>query len=297
MPVQAPARSYPRVEKVGLGEDLIDSRRQMMQIAQEKLQQYYDKGFVLLEQIFEEAEIGRLKERLPTLLAEDNPGKVLEKDGITVRSVYGSHLTDELFGRLTCDRRMLEPAQKILNSDVYVHQFKINLKAALSGDVWEWHQDYIFWLNEDGVPSPHLATAAVFLDDVNEFNGPMVFIPGSHNLGVINVKANSGILEQYRDGPEWISNLTADIKYSIPKPMVQELVASRGMEAPKGARGSVLLFHPDVIHASSPNISPYDRALVLITYNSIHNIPIPTANRRPDFLCSRRYQALEPELR
>jgi ectoine hydroxylase len=265
-----------------------------MQIAHEKLRQYYDKGFVLLEQIFDEAEIQRLKARLPTLLAEESPRRVLEKDGITVRSVYGSHMTDELFGRLTRDRRILEPAQQILRSDAYVHQSKINLKAGLSGDVWEWHQDYIFWRNEDGVQLPELTTATVFLDDVNEFNAPVVFIPGSHRRSVIDVKANSTIPEQYRDNPEWISNLTADIKYSVPRPMIQELVASRGIEAPKGARGSLLLFHPNVIHASSSNVSPFDRTLFLITYNSIHNIPVPMANRRPDFLCSRTYLALRP---
>jgi ectoine hydroxylase len=35
---------------------------------------------------------------------------------------------------------------------VYIYQFKINVKAAFGGDVWQWHQDYIFWRNEDGMP-------------------------------------------------------------------------------------------------------------------------------------------------
>ena len=29
---------------------------------------------------------------------------------------------------------------------------------------------------------------AIFLDDVNEFNGPLMFIPGSHRRGVVDAK-------------------------------------------------------------------------------------------------------------
>ena len=29
---------------------------------------------------------------------------------------------------------------------------------------------------------------AIFLDDVNEFNGPLMFIPGSHKKGVVDAK-------------------------------------------------------------------------------------------------------------
>ena len=30
---------------------------------------------------------------------------------------------------------------------------------------------------------------AIFLDEVNEFNGPLMFIPGSHKLGVLDAGA------------------------------------------------------------------------------------------------------------
>jgi ectoine hydroxylase len=77
----------------------------------------------------------------------------------------------------------------MLKSDANVHQFKINSKAAYRGDVWEWHQDYIFWQREDGMPTARVVNAVVFLDDVNEFNGPLLLIPTSHHLGVIDVPA------------------------------------------------------------------------------------------------------------
>ena len=69
-----------------------------------------------------------------------------------------------------------------------MHQFKINGKMAFEGDVWQWHQDYGTWLNDDLMPTERAMNVAIFLDDVNEFNGPLMFIPGSHRKGVIDAK-------------------------------------------------------------------------------------------------------------
>ena len=93
-----------------------------------------------------------------------------------MRSVYGSHETNALFRRLCHDSRLVEPAMQLLDGPVYLHQLKVNAKLGMVGDVWEWHQDFIFWLREDGMPRPLALTAAVFMDDVNEFNGPLLFI-------------------------------------------------------------------------------------------------------------------------
>ena len=69
-----------------------------------------------------------------------------------------------------------------------MHQFKINGKMAFEGDVWQWHQDYGTWKNDDLMPTERAMNVAIFLDDVNEFNGPLMFIPGSHKKGVIDAK-------------------------------------------------------------------------------------------------------------
>ena len=73
---------------------------------------------------------------------------------------------------------------QIFGDALYMHQFKINGKMAFDGDVWQWHQDYGTWKNDDLMPEPRAMNVAIFLDEVNEFNGPLMFIPGSHKLGV-----------------------------------------------------------------------------------------------------------------
>jgi ectoine hydroxylase len=41
-------------------------------------------------------------------------------------------------------------------------------------------------------------------------------------------------------------------------------------------------------------MSPFDRQLVIITYNSIDNVPDDVASRRPEFLCASDTAPLAP---
>ena len=263
-----------------------------MHTTEEQLSSYNENGFVLLSQCFSDAEIARLKEPLPKIFAEETPRKILEKDGVTVRSVFGSHQTHSLFGSLTRDARISEPARQIVGMDVYVHQFKINAKARFSGDAWPWHQDFIYWRNEDGIPLPELTTAVLFLDEVNEFNGPMLFVPASHKYGTVEIREAVCEPAAYVNAPGWIGDLIADLKYPLDHETTTRLAGHQGILAPKGPPGSLLFFHPNVFHASCPNLSPFDRSLILITYNSISNKPTHVKNRRPAFLCSQDYTAV-----
>ena len=47
-----------------------------------------------------------------------------------------------------------------------MHQFKINGKMAFEGDVWQWHQDYGTWKNDDLMPDARAMNVANFLQDV-----------------------------------------------------------------------------------------------------------------------------------
>jgi hypothetical protein len=272
-----------------------------MRITAEQLESYRDNGFLLLPECFSQAEAGVLKAELPKIFAEDLPRRVVEKEGSVVRSVYGTHQRNDLFRRLSRHPRIVDPAVQILNSEVYVYQFKINAKAAFDGDVWEWHQDYIFWQKEDGMPSSRVTNAVVFLDEVTEFNGPLFLISGSHKEGVIDVtardKLNSARVERplpYRNSSDWISNLTADLRYSLDRTVIARLLDQYEMIAPKGPSGSVLFFDSNLVHGSPNNISPFDRVLVFVSYNSINNIPPNKAEPRPDFLVSRDLEAIVP---
>jgi len=263
-----------------------------MQLTKEQLDSYERDGYLLLPDLFSAQEVEVMQRQLPELFAEDSERRVVETGSGVVRSVYGSHQTNEIFQRLTRHPRLVEPAMQILGSPVYVYQFKINAKIAFLGDVWEWHQDYIFWQREDGVPAPDLVTISVFLDEVTEFNGPLLMVPASHQAGVIEPQRTGGVPDGYEGSPDWIANLTADLKYSVDKDSLSRLVDRSGIVAPKGRAGSVLFFHPNTVHGSVPNLSPYDRKIVLITYNRVDNLP--RKKHRPEFLVSRDFTPVRP---
>jgi L-lysine cyclodeaminase len=264
-----------------------------MRLTHEQSESYEERGFVFLPGCLSPPEVAAMKAELPAVYAWDTPGKVLEKDASTVRMVHGIRPGDEVFGRLVRHPKILAPVMQVLGSPAYVHQFKVNAKAAFDGDVWQWHQDYVYLREEDLLPSPRVTNAVVFLDEVNEFNGPLLLIPGSHKEGMLSVTTDREQHPAYKDKPSWIAAQTTRLKYTIGRETLARLVGRGGIAAPKGPAGSVLLFHPDCVHGSAPNMSPWDRAIVVINYNSIENLP-DGISPRPEFLASRDFRPLEP---
>jgi hypothetical protein len=240
------------------------------------------RGFLLLDDLFGPQELALLRRHAAAALAGRGERTVMEASGEAVRSVYAAHESDPVFALLARHPRLVRPAQRLLGGDVYVYQSKLNVKSPFVGEVWEWHQDYAFWRNEDGMPTPRVLTAAVYLDDVDEFNGPVVLIPGSHRDGALRCPEPPP-----PDGadPGWHSHVSARLKYAIDRGVVGELAGKYGLYAAKARAGAVLLFDGNIAHASSTNISPFPRSLILYTYNHVANAPVrPT---RPGFLVSR----------
>ncbi|HEX6292372.1 MAG TPA: phytanoyl-CoA dioxygenase family protein [Herpetosiphonaceae bacterium] len=265
-----------------------------MYITREHIQFYQDNGYLFLPEFYSGAEVAAMEAELPVLYAEESPRRVLEQDGSAVRSVYGSHSTSAVFDRLARDPRILEPTMEILGGDVYIHQFKINVKAAFGGEMWEWHRDYDTWHHEDGMPGVQALNVVVFLDEVNEFNGPLLLIPGSHKDADVEdfIRDEAELLEA--GAPAWMANLTTKIKHSLDKATVAKLASRHGIVAPKGPRGSVLFFDSNIAHGSSQNMSPFDRTIVIVSYNSVANALLPVERPRPDFLASRDFRPLVP---
>ncbi len=253
----------------------------------EELEQYERDGYVIFENRFAIEEIDTIKSEIPELISQRSERVVLEASAPIVRTVYGVHQISRVFAELARHPRILEPAKQMLGGDVYVYQTKLNTKTAFEGDVWPWHQDYIYWQREDSMPRPSALTVAVFLDEVTEFNGPLMLIPGSHHLGVLESDTYDGNPPGYESAPNWIPNLTAKMKYTIPKRTLARLARERGLVAPKGPTGSVLFFDCNIAHASAANLSHCERTVALITYNRVDNAPAESVLHRPDFLAAR----------
>ncbi|VVN73349.1 phytanoyl-CoA dioxygenase family protein [Pseudomonas fluorescens] len=243
-----------------------------MKLTQEQIKAYDEEGYILLPSLFSQQEAALMKSRLPALYQMNRDEVIKEKSGV-VRTVFAAHTFDEVFARVASHPRLIDPARQLLNSEVYMHQFKINAKAAFNGDIWQWHQDFGTWHQDDGMPEARAMNVAIFLDDVNEFNGPLMLIPRSHKEGRLDASHDLTTTSY----PLW----------TLDNAKVSELVEQGGIVAPKGVAGTVLIFQSTLVHASSPNLSPWDRNTLYVTTNSVENAI--RKFQRPDYIAHRDF--------
>ncbi len=157
-----------------------------MKLSQSQREQFDREGYLFFPGLFSADETRTLTHAVPELYSRREAYNVREKGSDAVRTNFAAHLYSDPFARLARHPRMIGPVQDLLGEPLYMHQFKINGKMAFEGDVWQWHQDYGTWLNDDLMPTERAMNVAIFLDDVTPFNGPLMFIPGSHKLGVLD---------------------------------------------------------------------------------------------------------------
>ncbi|MCP4247326.1 MAG: proline hydroxylase [bacterium] len=224
-------------------------------------------GFLVLPEAFSGPEVDSIRARLPALCAQDHPGNIIEQSSGEVRTAMGLHLRDDLFARLVRHPRLVGPALQVLGEPVYVQQVKVNVKAAFSGEVWQWHYDFATHHAEDGVPRPKALNLHIFLDDVSEFNGPLYFVPGSHRAGAHGARLDT----QTTSYPLWVCD----------RKKVAGLVERHGLVSAKGARGTMLIFHDTLVHGSPNNMSPWDGGGFPLIVNPVPNAV--TRHDRPDY--------------
>ena len=212
-----------------------------MKLTDTQIAQFRDDGFLILPSLFSPDEVAVLKAELPRLFAERRPENFREKRSDAVRTAMAAlHRRSDVYARLVRHPRLVEPARQILGDDLYIQQVKVNAKEAFSGDVWQWHYDFATHRGEDGVPEPLALNLHVLLDEVTEFNGPIVFIRGSHKRG-----AAPAVLDtETTSYPLWV----------VDNETVTDLVAEGGLVAAKGPPGTVLIFGDTLVHGSSINI-------------------------------------------
>ncbi|MEK6243820.1 MAG: phytanoyl-CoA dioxygenase family protein [Pseudomonadota bacterium] len=248
-----------------------------MKLSQAQIDAFDREGYLFFPSLFRPAEIKVLLDEVPALYAQRRPENVREKTGDVVRTNFAAHLYSAPFARLARHPRMVEPVKQVLGEELYMHQFKINGKQAFDGDVWQWHQDYGTWKNDDQMPAARAMNVAIFLDEVNEFNGPLMFIPGSHKLGVLDAAHDTSTTSY----PLWTIN----------NEVIKKLVERGGIVAPKGPPGSMILFHGCLVHASSSNLSPWNRVSVYLSLCAVSNHI--RRFKRPGYIAHRDFTPLQ----
>ena len=249
-----------------------------MQLSDAQIADFREQGYLFVPDVFDATEIAVLTAELDGIFAQERPENVREKNGRAVRTTFAAHTFNEAFGRLGRHPRLIHPVMQLLGGPVYMHQYKINAKAAFDGEVWQWHQDYGTWARDDLMPEPRAMNIAVFLDDVSEFNGPLMFIPGSHKGG----KLDAGHDVETTSYPLW----------TLDNDTVARLVNEGGLVAPTGRAGSVVMFHCNLVHCSPANLSPWNRTIVYLSLCHVDNHI--RQFKRPEWIAHRDFTPIEP---
>ena len=248
-----------------------------MPLSQADIEKFHREGFLFFPDVFTPSEVAVLAEEAVTIFDAERKEIWREKSGAP-RTAFAAYTYNEGFRRLGAHPRLIRPVEQIFGEPLYMHQFKINAKAAFDGDVWQWHQDYGTWMRDDGMPEPRAMNISVFLDEVMPINGPLMIIPKSHRHGTLAAGHDLATTSY----PLW----------TLDKEVVTRLVAEGGIVAPTGLPGAVLMFHGNLVHGSGGNITPYPRKIVYLTLNAVSNfIRKPT---RPDWIAHRDFSPIQP---
>ena len=248
-----------------------------MHLTQAQVDQFDRDGLLFFPSIFSQREIAVLNEEVPRLYTQYRPENVREKGSEAVRTSFAVQMYSKPFAKLAHHPRMVNPVREYFREPVYMHQFKINGKAAFDGELWQWHQDFGTWHNDDQMPAPRAMNVAIFLDEVNEFNGPLMFIPGSHEHGVIDAQHDRTTTSY----PLW----------TLDHDSIRKLAERGGIVAPKGPAGSMIMFHSCLVHASAPNLSPWSRNTVYLSLCAVSNHI--RAFNRPGYIAHRDFTPID----
>lgn len=152
------------------------------------------------------------------------------------------HKQHPVFDRVLRSDRMKSYFTALLGPNVVLQTSKLNTKAPGGGAAVEWHQDWSFYphTNDD------MLAFGLMLEDVEEANGPLMVIPGSHK-GPLLSHHNNGVFAGAvnPDDPDFHFDKAVTLT---------------------GKAGSMTVHHARTLHGSAPNRS--DRARLILFYEA-----------------------------
>ncbi len=255
-----------------------------MKLTPAQIEKYDRDGYLLFDGFFNADEVAALRREVARVSNIESEMVVREGTARVPKAMFRLHESDgqtasPAFHSAVRLPRTLGIARQLLRDDaLYLHHTKVNIKAAIEGSVWPWHQDYGSWAR-DGIERPDLLTMMVSLDAAAEVNGCLYFLPGSHK---------QGRLDPYLD------TSTSYKLWSVGPADMKALIAQHGEPVPIiGKPGSLVVFDCNLLHASGHNLSAQDRWQAYFCYNTVANRPRDVDNPRPDYVRSRNWKPLE----
>ena len=147
--------------------------------------------------------------------------------------------------------QIIKTIQQLLGPDILLWYSVIFVKPARNTSEVPWHQDSTYWAlqRDEGV------TVWVALSEVNESNGCVEYLPGSHLLTNLKHSIENNENNMLARGQKIIGFNPTDTHKMILHP------------------GQASLHHPSVLHASKANLSDQPRLGIAFRYIPANNFP------------------------
>jgi len=156
-----------------------------------------------------------------------------------VRRIKKPTKVHPIFDQLVKSPQMVAILKALLGPNVRLHGSKLNMKDPQYGSAVEWHQDWAFYphTNDD------LLAIGVMLEDIDEENGALQVLPGTHR------------------GPVYDHHVDGYFCGAM-DPTTCGLDFSKAVSCP-GKAGSCSFHHVRLVHGSAENRSKRSRPLML----------------------------------
>lgn len=187
-------------------------------------------------------------------------------DSEAVRVIEPVHELDARFDALVDDPRIVEPMRGLVGAErLALWTDKLNLKLPRQGSGFGWHQDSPYWIHSTGHVD-RLPNVMLAIDAASEGNGCLRVVPGSHLHGCLPGTADGTQLGGLYTDPAAFDE-TRQVALAVPA-------------------GSLIFFHPHVVHGSRPNRSSRPRRALVLTYQPA-GFPMLKSGRHRPVACGR----------
>jgi ectoine hydroxylase-related dioxygenase (phytanoyl-CoA dioxygenase family) len=240
----------------------------MTVLSPDQVDAFWRDGYLMVEDAVTPAELGALKAEIANWVeasrAHSQPfgpptvdgrprfdmGSEHKAEKPALRRINNPSDISDAYRQVMLDARMVDMVADLIGPDVKFHHCKINLKLSGAKTEVSYHQDFAY--------TPHtnddIVTALLFLDDIDEANGCLMVVPGSHKGPVLSLF----------EGERFTGAVAA----------AEETRALANSVPCLGKAGSVCLMHTKLLHGSAANSSNASRGLYICVYTAADAVPI-----------------------
>ncbi len=221
-------------------------------ISEDDVAFFHENGYLAGVRILTDEQVDLLRGELAELTQPDHPGHHLFHEFHSNESPDPSQILFHALGAwriapgfhdMLWNPAWTVPASQLLRGAVRFWHDQLFCKPAEDGGVVAWHQDYSYWTRTK--PMTHL-TCWIGLDDANEENGCLRYIPGSHEWELLPVTGLAGDMDA-------IQQVLTDEQKAAFQPVSIEL-----------KKGEASFHHPLLVHGSYENRSERPRRATVI---------------------------------